>query len=235
VAITRSGTPAAGSGVLTQTAAATTWSAFTLPSNSAGDLLVMFIYEESNANLTTGPTGWTALTGPTTDGNSDGRGWTYYKVSSGSETGSAVVFSSAQRGQIVVAAYSGVDTTTPWDVASVATGVTTASSWAAGPITPVTAGARLVSFIGSDLSAGETQPYHTITSPFTAFSNTEDSSSDTEVGAADGAWTSGAVTATWSTTGTADNAVVFVGALRPAAGGAATIPPILVMPRRLAS
>ena len=201
------------------TAASTTWSNLVLPTNSAGDLLLMWIYEESNATLNTPPSGWTSRTGPTTDGANDGRAWTYYKISSGSESNPSLVLSSAQRGQVVIAAYSGVDNTTPFDVTSVATGFSSASSWSVGPITPTTAGAFLVSFIGADLSASQSQPYFAITSPFTAYSSTEDSSSTTEVGAADGAWTSGATSAAWSTAGTADNAVASIHALSPAAGG----------------
>jgi hypothetical protein len=222
VAITRTGF------ALTQvTTAATGWTPTIPATASVGDFAIMFMENESSPNMTTPPgNGWTARGAKVADATTDVSTFVFYKFLTGTD-GPGFTLSSAQRGQVIIATYSGVDTTTPWDTTTAHESEASGTSWTTTSIVPVTNGAMIVAFIAVDAAAGQTQPYFaTATSPLTVVSSTEDATALTELGFADGVLaTAGSQGAVWTTGGTADVAVSWLSALRPAVTAAATLPP----------
>jgi hypothetical protein len=145
------------------TAATASWNP-TLPTSSVGDLLLMWLCNESNPTMTTAPVGWTARGGRVVSGASDTESFVYYRVATGSDS-AAHTLSSAQRGIAIVVPYTGVDATTPFDVATTHEAEASGTSWAPTGITPVTNGAELVSFIVADLSASFATYFDGLTTP----------------------------------------------------------------------
>lgn len=146
--------PRSPSATVTQAASSTTW-VVTLPAYQAGDFVVIAL--GNNVGSTAGTptaTGWTVYK---MDESSALKGTLAYKLMTGSE-GTTVTFtwSGATLGVALATAFTGVDATTPVDIAPL--GQAEASSTAiAAHVTPsrttVTAGASLLSVFVTDVAA----------------------------------------------------------------------------------
>ena len=112
-------------------------------SSQAGDLLLASI-DVRNAPAVTAPSGWTLVR---TDATATIAKSTYRHVASAGEVSYSWTFTSAQTAAGVIAAYSGVDTSTPIDTSS---GRTSSSGTAisAPSVDVAVAGSRLVSLVG---------------------------------------------------------------------------------------
>lgn len=93
----------------------------TVPSGIAvGDLLIAFIsFRDQPSDMSTVPSGWALIPGDNPQSAStDSKVFSYYKISDGTEGGASLSFQATASGAglAVVAAYRGVNTTTPFDV-----------------------------------------------------------------------------------------------------------------------
>lgn len=135
-------------GTLLLVSVATTTFNVAYPSGiTAGDILVLHIVTNGGAPSSTPPTGWTQVHRESTTVTNP-RGGVYIKVASGSESGTLAVTVTSTTGVAQISRYSGVDTTTPQDVAaSIAQVNTTGDVTITLPsITTVTNGAMLLAF-----------------------------------------------------------------------------------------
>lgn len=186
----------------------------TLPTDrQAGDLAVVLFAIPGTAAQFTGPGGsWVQLAAPTDNGSGETLA-AYYQFTPGSAP-SASTAAAAGRCTAIVQSYSGVDTTTPVDVAAQIT--TGSAALTATGVTVATAGARLISGACIDTSSRPfvTPSGMTIVKQYGAASTGRALALADETRASAGA--SG--TRSWDVTPTAAlNAAAFVSALRPAA------------------
>ena len=186
--------------------------------------LLMLVTYRSDRTVSTPPSGWT-LVSHLADANagSSVMGTYYYKVAGASESDPDVVLSSASTEfAALVFEFSGVDTTTPIDVAVSTSANSFGSSKTSPDITTITDGAWWISGVVHDDSAD---------APWTGNATGVTSIHAGNVGGADvGAATeykeiaTAAATGTnvWSTGGGSEQSQAFSLALRPGAGGASS-------------
>lgn len=190
-----------------------------------GNLLVWRWSGAGSATVAATPTGWTLLQSGTTTVNAMA---VWYRIAS-SEPASYTLgtLGASMRTTGTMSAYSGVDTVTPWDVATPAfvAGTTATTSPA---ITPVTAGAWVFGFGDANVASGVTN---------TTFSSSNLTAIDGQVSSTQGAatnnvgaighfvWSSGAFTPAWTTSNASVRTLGGSAALRPAAAAASpTLP-----------
>jgi hypothetical protein len=182
---------------------------------TAGELLVTSLTVSQSSAMDTPPTGWTlarAQNGSTTPSVS-----MFYKVASGSETGTVTFgpWSSAGRATAIMARWSGVDNTTPLDTTAVSATSIAATSFVMPSITTATAGAVLVHALAINSSTAEID---------TSAGTTLIAKSTTDIGRRHGQWyetraTAGATgTRTWTCASSREWAGITL-ALRPGTGG----------------
>lgn len=193
-----------------------------------GDLLIGFFTEDSGASRVTAPGGWAAITGTGIGASGEivvGASAVlqcFYKVASGEGASWGFTPGGTYTGVSGVIAYSGVDTTTPIDVAAGATPAT-GTSHASASITPSVSGCMLVGIWSIDSNAG-TNTWSTAdmterldqTSPSTQFVSTS---------IHDLIYNSTSAVSKTATFTASDNAAVLLVALRPAASATADISP----------
>lgn len=139
---------AAGANVVLATAG-TSWAVPYPATVAADDLLIIFM--RTNGGAVTTPAGWTSVYAEATVANP--KGGVYIKKAAGGETGSVTVTTASTTGVAVMLSYTGVDTTTPQDVAAVTVafdGTTNPVAVAFPSITTVTAGAVLIAALCSN-------------------------------------------------------------------------------------
>lgn len=187
-----------------------------------GDLLV-WRYSETGTNIPTTPAGWTLATSGSTTSTSV---TIWYRVASSepaSYTTGTLVTSGRHIG--IMSAYSGVDNTTPFDVATPAlVAGTTATTCPA--ITPVTVGAWVLGIGNANVGTGVIN---------TTFSSGNLTAVDAQVTSTNGAqtnnvgatghfaWTSGAFTPTYTTSNASVRTLGASLALRPFNRGVVSI------------
>jgi hypothetical protein len=181
---------------------------------TTGDVLIAQITADAAPNVSVVPAGWTAITSPLA-ASTGARVFTYYHVvgTAAEPTSYSWTLSSAVKWGAGITAFSGVNTTNPFDtVAATASNTTYSSTTVSVPsVTTVTAGAVLVGGVGLDSGA-------TAITPATGWTEGWEATGGQE---AELAWrpvpTAGATgTSTW----TLSKATAWVGwvrALRPAA------------------
>jgi len=135
---------------------------------AAGDLIVAYFYTGA-AKTVTPPSGFAQLRPPVTmtGAASSYRVYSYYKIASGSEGSLSFTWSGSTDHNGLLFAYSGVDSSTPFDVATTSAAGSSSSMTAAG-LTTVTPNATLVwagvdwgEFTGSEsATSGFTWRYH---------------------------------------------------------------------------
>lgn len=188
-------------------------------SPAANDLLIGYCVNDSGtANDFTPPAGWTELC--ELQNSTDNQSFVvWYKKADGSETSVAFDANSGNTGIAAVLAFSGIDTTTPLDVASVTFNNNTSATTSDISITPVSNGCDLVFVLGNDrTSSGDTTFTFTTTAGTTgAWTTRADINSGFMNGGAGSATqtTAGALTAQ-CTTDTAGGRSGILIALRPA-------------------
>lgn len=183
----------------------------------AGYFLIWQIVQSITTAPATDPAGWTRLA--FTPGAANSGSWTWYRISPGGEPASytSPTLSSGQTAT-TMAAFSGVDPNTPFDVTKpAAVQGTTATTFPA--ITPVTAGAMILALGTDEYAASAT--VGTITS-----SNATMIGSNASTGAASSihvissmarfAWSSGAFTPAMSSSAATTRTIGESIALRPA-------------------
>lgn len=142
---------------LVVTVATTTFSVPYPATPAATDILVMRLTLNTTTALST-PAGWTSVANLTATGATTPRVAVFIKQATGSESGSLAVTTPSTTGQARIYKVSGVDTTTPQDVAAatISLGATTAYNF--GTITTVTPGALLFGLVGSNAASGTFTP-----------------------------------------------------------------------------
>lgn len=213
MAIAMRGTP--------QTAFLDTGSALSIskPSGVVSGDLILFVVGTDSAETRTGPTGFTSKSATNV---SDERLQIWYKVADGTEGASFSCGAGSANSAGFCVAYSGIDNTTPFDVAAGTNGSGTGASITAASITPTTNGCQIL-FVGCrDSNANAAQ---TVTPPSGSWAEQVDIPSAqcwANIYLADfNQATAGAVgttTATASSTNNATNIGILL-ALRPASGG----------------
>jgi hypothetical protein len=158
------------------------------------------------------------------------------KSASGSEGGLTTPDSLSSSTIGAMVSFSGVDNTTPEDVACdvVNNNTGTASPWTidSGSITPSTAGAKLVAFMFSDTNAASDAVVHSFattvgtTSAWTVHDASIFSTPYYHMSIASADWTSGSITVrgTGTEAGTTAGRSMVVCVLRPAAAGGSKVP-----------
>lgn len=192
----------------------------TMPAGfQADDLLLIVINVAGNVTPTT-PSGWTQRA---TRLNTN-RCTLIYKIASGSETDLAVAITSAEAISSVLA-WSGVDTTTPWDQTGTLNGASSATATATG-LTTVTNDAMLLAIMAYTGGAFSTPGGMTERDDYNAAGNVSQAVFE-ELRATAGATGNRASTLDYGDTWNA-----FMEALRPApdAGGDRFSPPLLINP-----
>jgi hypothetical protein len=124
----------------------------------AGDVLVAQITADSAPNVSAAPAGWTAVTSRQASG---ARLFVYSHVVGASDAGPYTwTLSTGVKWNAGIAAYRGVNTTTPWDTTPVTAASGTAATTLAVPaVTTQTAGALLVGGVAVNSgSSGVTPP-----------------------------------------------------------------------------
>jgi hypothetical protein len=136
---------------------------------AAGDLLVIAGEHESARTMNL-PSGWTRLFGPVNASGGGGAMEFFYKVATGSESGTlTVTLNLAGQISAIMSAFSGVDTAAPVDVSATATTPTSGSSVSAPSVTTTKANTLLLHlfwlWMGASPSmtppAGDTERYDT--------------------------------------------------------------------------
>jgi hypothetical protein len=142
---------AAGTRLL-QGTAGTSWAVPYPAGISAGHLLVLHIV--TNGGAVTTPAGWTAVYNETVLANP--KGGLFIKVAAGTESGNLTVTTASTAGNAIMLRYTGVDTTTPQDVAAstYSNSLSTDPATVLPSITTVTNNAWLV--MGNGLNSGST-------------------------------------------------------------------------------
>jgi RHS repeat-associated protein len=122
----------------------------------AGDVAILIIAgRPTNTTEPAAPAGWTLRSSSLREvGANDLKIMTFYRVITGSEDNPTVNLPSAWQGTAAgmsgqIAVWSGVNTTTPFDVADVTGNATTATTWTPPAITTVTPGAWVVSAVAT--------------------------------------------------------------------------------------
>lgn len=130
--------------LLNVSTAATTFNVAYPSGIAAGDLLILHVVTNGGTLSATPPTGWTEVYRETTTTNP--KGGVYIKVASGSESGTVAVTTGSTTGVAGIVRYTGVNTTTPQDVAASTVSVNTTGDLTATlpSITTVTNGSMLV-------------------------------------------------------------------------------------------
>lgn len=190
----------------------------TAPAGSDGDILLAWCATDSNHTILNVPTGWTQV-GSSEAQAADTTVSAFRKFRSGTETAFTFtdLFDALENGRFGILAYSGVDLTTPLDVTVVQGNAGAATGHTSASITPVTAGAKVVSMWGTDPGA---DPRTVTVSDHTGRVGTspnfgENNGTSGWIYGGDSDWTSGAVTH-GITFNASDNQAHFVVALRPA-------------------
>lgn len=121
---------------------------------AVGDLLLMHVVSSVTANPTT-PTNWAVFEPNLSIGSPGPTSITYFKWADGTEGSSVTVTVPTGKYEGHIAAYRGVDTTNPKDVAA-PTGTQSATTTLAvpPPITTVTAGAMVLLFTAANSASG---------------------------------------------------------------------------------
>jgi hypothetical protein len=193
-----------------------------------GDLLIWQVGTAGTSGVQATPTGWTlakSLAGPS--GLSSFVIW--YRVAA-SEPASYTTgaFAAIGRRAVIMASYSGVDNTTPLDVA-VPTITEGTTAVACPAITPVTAGAWVLGLATVVVGSGVINTTYS-TSNLTAIDSQVTSTQGAATNAVDAtghfAWTSGAFTPAYTTSNASTRSIGATLALRP------TVNPELVMAPR---
>jgi PKD repeat protein len=142
---------------------------------AAGDLLIIH-YAVATATVTpTTPSGWTKLFGPVNmaGGGNNNKGYLYYKVAAGSETGTLTFANTGASNYAVgiMAAYTGCDATTPIDTSATANLATTGTTGTCPSVTTTRGDTRLLhlywDWTGSTTvtpNAADTERYDTFNS-----------------------------------------------------------------------
>lgn len=186
----------------------------------SGELLLIHV-TNSGASVPSTPAGWTLAK---SQANANGTAcsiMTAYKVATGSESGSVTVATNVAAGRVtgMMERFSGVDTTTPMDVAASSANGATGASWSVPSITTVTNGAMLVAHtaLNASSSADITHTAGTMTSINASTGTGRRTRIWTETDATAGA--TGTRTFESNPTTTLQWTVALI-ALRPGAGGA---------------
>lgn len=187
-----------------------------------GDVLIWRI-SSTSANPPALLAGWNEITPTVTVGAGCSLYW-YRIASSEPASYTTAVFGSAGRSVGVMSAYSGVDNTTPFDVAT-PTPVTGTTAFGSLSITPVTPGALVLSMARAQVGTavlGTTLSSTNLDAIDAQVSSTSVSATN-EVGAiAHEVWITGAFTPDWSSSQTPARTAVAVAALRPTGWVAST-------------
>ena len=167
---------------------------------AAGDILIAAFEFANSVSVSSGPSGWAALTANGTGGQM----WIYWKVADGSETAASIVLSGVSASAGFVAVYRGAD---PPTGAQIIGANTSGSSIVAPTIATVPAGAFSIS-IGGSRAGGA----HSSTTSGSNWTERVDTASQSLITMADNSVNTGSVTgATFSftSTTTARNAASF--------------------------
>lgn len=195
---------------------------------TAGELLLAHVGHSNATAPTTAPSGWTLLHAQNNSGGG-AAGSVFYRIADGTETGSVTIDTAATAGRVtgIMERWSGVDTTTPFDVTTVGSSTGIAATYNSPSITTITPDTMLVYtiIINASTSADYDAPAGvTLISKanggggrrtgayYEAFASTGASGTRT--------WTLVPASPTLQWTG-------IVAALRPAAGGGGPVPPNL--------
>lgn len=130
-----------------------------IASPAAGDFLLAGVYTNSGHTVSVAPSGWTAIVEGLEDSAGDSAISVYHKIAGASEPATYtdfLTFANAESGGGFVSAWTGVDQTTPLDVAALSEGSTSANAHDSPAITPVTSGAVLVAVFSADPGGART-------------------------------------------------------------------------------
>lgn len=201
---------------------------------NAGDLLICFIsHRDAGVSISSFPSGWAYVPtqagsiNPVGTGTEDPCIMAAYLVATGSEGGTSPTFtlSAAGNGVAAIARYTGVDTSTPFDVNAVSNVMGVAGTGIPVPqLTTVTDGALVVVFVGGDEEVTSADQFTSWPASLTERADMESGTSNVFLGVADVTQTTagtfngsnGTVTATSDVWATLD------WALKPAPSGGGT-------------
>jgi hypothetical protein len=107
--------------------------AITYPAGVATDDMLVMQFALNPGGTATTPSGWTKLFGPTNTSGGGNPCYLFYKIAGGSEPSTVTVTVSATQAAGIMAAYTGVDGTTPIDVSATATLSTSGGTTATTP------------------------------------------------------------------------------------------------------
>lgn len=191
----------------------------TVPTGNVDGNLLLAAITVGSATVPTTPTGWTIWQTGSTTAHALG---VYYRVAA-AEPASYTFTTASSRVCISMATLSGVDTTTPKDVAvpAVGTGTTT---YAFPAITPVTAGAWVWATGSVGFASGATTgtpAASNFTLDAVVGPTAQSASINTAQGTGHLAWSAGAFTPAMTTSVASARTVSMTSAIRPAAGGVA--------------
>lgn len=193
-----------------------------------GDLLIFFGCGETSGRNFTVLAGWTALAGTGLNANggiddgTDSMGQAFYKIAASEPSSWSFASVLVQTGVCGVVAYSGVDGTTPINVAA-ARAWTTGTAAATPTITPGVNGCLLVGFFTADeTTASSWTPPGTMNERW----DVQETGFFEVCSVADELQTTAAAVTRTATLATSDTGTAFLIALAPAAAAAATsLPP----------
>jgi hypothetical protein len=207
-------------GVSTAEAAATTGITNNVPAGIAdGDFLIWVTGQTTATLIGTHASFTSRQTG--VGGASSLQVW--YRFASSEPASYTTAVRTASRAFGVMAAFSGVDATTPWDVTEAAM-VAGTTAFAGPAVTPVTAGAWILGIADALVGAGVINTVLSSSNTAIDVQKTSTSGASTNmVGAiSHQAWSgSGALTPAWSASNATTRTIAGAYALRPAAGAAA--------------
>jgi hypothetical protein len=228
--------PAASSAIAlvaatTSEASGTTGITNNVPPGTADGHFLVWVTGQTTATLIAVLAGWTERQNGVS-GASSLQVW--YRFASSEPASYTTAARTASRAFGIMAAFSGVDATTPWDVTEAAM-VAGTTAFAGPAVTPVTAGALVLGIADTLVGAGviNTVLSSSNTIPDAQVTSTNGASTNMVGGISHYPWRSGAVTPAWAASNVTTRTVAGAYALRPAAGGAPAIPPILVMSPRI--
>lgn len=181
-----------------------------------GDLLI-WRHSNTTTTVTATPAGWTLLVSSTATATMQVIWWRIAASEPASYTTGALT---AGRAIGIMSAFSGVDTTTPFDVATPAmVAGTTATTSAA--ITPITTGAWVLGFGDANVASGvinTTFSSGNLTAIDAQKTSTQAAATNNVGATGHFVWTSGAFTPTWTTSNASVRTLGATAALRPSAG-----------------
>jgi hypothetical protein len=217
VAIALVGTPSVAE------AAATTGITNNVPAGTADGNFLVWVTGQTTATLIATLAGWTQRQSGV-GGASSLQVW--YRFASSEPASYTTAARTASRAFGVMAAFSGVDATTPWDVTEAAM-VAGTTAFAGPAVTPVTAGAWILGIADCLVASGVINTVLSSSNTTIDGQTTSTSGASTNMAGAIShqLWSgSGALTPAWSASNATTRTIAGAYALRPAAGGAAVAP-----------